>query len=371
MRTAGSILILTILVPVTLVGVIVASLHNHILTAKFITHELRTRDAYGIAERQIALHIGDIKLENVPITNSDVQALAQRVFPASWLQSNVEMIINRSFSWFNDPQQAALSLPVDLREPKSQLIPGVETLIQSALPRLPECPKRGTTADICKTKTTTVAEVKDQLKKNGIDLDSVTTQLPDSFDLLNPVLPEIKLGNATSSKQNDTTTQDPKKQTDQKKDSRQTTSDDTPEKSLQEQATTVRSNLATARDQYQRGLRYALYTLLGYLVLIAGFVAINANSWRRVTRWSGILLVVMSVLPLAAAIASGIVLNRIIPSISFGTMPAEIQAAIIGALHDVQHGLFFPVLIGGSIALTLGLTAIIGASFIAVKKKQT
>ena len=371
MRTAGSILLLIILVPATVVVFFVTSLKMNVLTARFITHELSARDAYGIAEDQIAEQIGKVDLADAPIATADLQALARRIFPASWLRQNVESIINRSFTWFNSDSNTTLSLPVDLREPKAELIPGVDALIESAIPRLPVCTRATPEDELCKNSKTTVADIKETLKQGGIDLDTVTTQLPDTIDLADPVLPDIKLGNQdtqttdTDATDASTTTDGQKKDEGQQKaDEQKKDEEQEPKLTLQEQSAQTRKTLEDAKTTYRDILNYWTYALIAYAILILGFIAINIKGWRRLTRWIGILMVTIGTLPLAIGIASKIIMDELLPGLNIENLPAGVQTAILDAIRDVQHALFSPILIAGAAMVILGIGAIIGARFI-------
>lgn len=376
MRTAGSILLLIILVPATVVVFFVTSLKMNVLTARFITHELVARNAYGIAEDQIAEQIGKIDLADAPIATTDLQALARRIFPASWLRQNVESTVNGAFAWFNGQPGTTLSLPVDLRGPKAELIPGVDALIQSAIPRLPVCTRATPADELCRDSKTTVADIKDTLKQGGIDLDTVTTQLPDSIDLADPVLPDIKLGNdeekeASADTKDAATSTDTKKLDDKKKTEEQKQPDEQkkddqqePKLSLEEQSVKTRKTLEDAKARYHDVLRYWTYVLIGYAVLILGFIAINIKGWRRLTRWIGILMVTIGTLPLAIGIASKIIMDELLPGVNIENLPAGVQTAILDTIRDVQHTLFSPILIAGAAMVILGIGAIVGARFI-------
>lgn len=384
MRSAGSILLLTILVPVTLVVFVVLSVQANIATAQFIKHELASRHAYAIAEDQLASQIANLRLDNLPVNTADLQALVRRVLPAAWLRQNIENLLDRTFAWFKGPADLALTLPVDLRGPKAELIPGIESLIESAIPRLAVCTRQTPPGELCRTANMTVAQVKDMLKQGGIDLDTVTTQLPDTFDLANPVLPDIRLGqDSDSSAQNqvkvkgvstvskDQQNIDEQKKKDQQLLDEQNKQNPEPPKSFQDQVKEAVQKLTDVKDKYHQGLKWWTEALGGYLLLILMYLAVNIKGWRRFMRWFGILLLSIGILPLAVSIASKIVLKQyLLPLIHFnGTLSAEAQTAVPAAILDVQHALFFPILLVSAIMVGLGLAGIIGASFIPKIKK--
>lgn len=404
MRTAGSILLILILVPASFAIFLVLSLQSNVVTATFVKSELARRQIYALAEDQVAKQIATIKLENLPITADDLQKLANRVFPASWLQTNVEGILDHAFFWFNAPNGTALSLPINLVTPKNALIPGVDALIASAIPRLPACTKQNE-GQLCQQPGFTVAQVKEMLKEQGIDLETVTSQLPNSIDLANPVLPSIQLGNQEkpqasdgqqSSSQNQlsdnagngsTSTDGSKKpvnddekkkisqqetdkkelQNDQQKDQKT----EKPKETIQQQVQHVVAQLEKAKASYHQALMIWWYVLIGYSVLIFGYLLLNANHWHRFVRWAGILALAAGMLPLCVSVASAMVLKQtMLPRIDLHNAPVAVQTAVPAAIMDVQHALFFPILFVSAALVILGLAAIIGAHWLPQPKKK-
>lgn len=399
MRTAGSILLLIVLVPATVVVLVVSSLQQNVLTAKFLKHELAERRAYAIAESQASEQIGKLKLNDLPIVTADLQTLVTRVFPARWLQQSVERTLDRTFAWFNGPVGTTLSLPIDLSGPKAELIPGVDALIESAIPRMKECPKQRAPDELCRVPNMTITQVKDILKLGGVDLASVTTQLPDSFDLANPVLPEIKLGSdeqktsrvspstnvilaarvAAVSQDEQKKIEEQKKideqknqKDEQKQDARENSDNQQHKETFQQQVAKIVDRLTTAKEQYHQVLQIWLFILVGYCVLIIGFLLINLKGWNRLTRWAGILGVAIGTIPLIISVASSTVLeNNVLPLIHFdSSTPQDIQTAVPAAIRDVSHALFSPILIASIIIVVCGIGAIIGARFIVQPKEK-
>jgi len=358
MRTAASILILSILVPCTLVVFLVSSVKANVLTAEFIKHELAAQKVYTIAEDQASQQIAKMKFENLPINAADLQTLVQRVLPASWLQMNIESTLDRTFAWFNGPSDATLALPIDLRGPKSELLPGVDALIAAAIPRLPVCQRHQKEGELCRTTGMSVAQVKDLLKQGGIDVATVTTQLPDEIDLANPVLPTIKLGNAADPEKEAPPTQDTK--------SEQTTS-------VPDQAKNIVAQMTNAKEIYHQVLGYWNDALIVFGVLVLGYLAINAKGWRRITRWTGILTLTLGFLPLAVSVASKVVMEKyLLPSMHFTSdIPAAVQTAVPAAIRDFQHALFSTTLLVSAVMVAFGVVAIVGAHFIPARKPAT
>lgn len=344
MRTAASIFLLIVLVPFTLVVFLVSAVKANVLTAEFVKHEFATQKVYTIAEDQASQQIAKMKFENLPINAADLQTLVSRVLPASWLQMNIEGTLDRAFAWFNGPSDATLALPIDLRGPKSELLPGVDALIAGAIPRLPVCQRRQKEGELCRTPGMTVAQVKDSLKQGGIDLATVTTQLPDAIDLANPVLPTIKLGDAVQ--------------------------DDQPQQkeSVSDQAKKIVTQMTDAKKTYHQVLGYWDDALIAYGVLVLGYLAINAKGWRRITRWTGILTLTLGFLPLVVSVASKVVMEKLLPSMHFtSSVPVAVQTAVPAAIRDFQHALFSTTLLVSAVMVGFGIAAIVGAHFIPVR----
>ncbi len=358
MRTAGSILLLIILVPASVVVFFVYSMTTNVLTAAFFKDELVRQRVYDLAREQLAIQIGKINLVGMPVTAEELQHLAQRALPAAWLQQNVESTLDRAFAWLNGPEGTALALPINFAAPKAELAAGVDALLISTFPRLPVC-AAGNPGTLCRVQGMTVDALKDMLRQQGIDLHAIIGQLPDSFDLANPVLPAIALGDQhqqTAESGELTVEKD-----EQAQDRLPAGQEQTTEQSIQN----VVKNLEQAKAQYHIGVRIWRSALVAYAVLILGFLVLNVRGWRRFLRWAGILAVTVSVLPLAMSIASKPILERaILPNLVLTQMPPEVQAAIPVALRDVQHALFFPILIFSACLVALGVGAVIGAQFL-------
>lgn len=351
MRNAASILLIIILAIITPVFLFVSAIRLNVVTAKFVKNELRKQRIYALAEDQISQQIDKMAIDpNLGITNADLQSLVGKTFPAAWMQAQVEGTLDRAFTWFNAPPGPMLTLPIDLRGPKAELITGVDSILTSKISVLPECTKRSTAKELCRRANTGLADVKNILKENGFDLAAIETQLPDTLDLVHPVLPTINLSGSTSS----TATQDA-------------------QKSIDQQTQPIRDALTSAKKQYDLVLQGFVAAMAVYLLLVLGFIAINIKGWKRVVRWTGILLVSIFFLPLAMAYGSRIAVeDALLPSIHFdASVPKEMATIVPNLIRDFQHGLFDPILLVGGILFFLGLAGIIGAHWIpAVMTKE-
>jgi len=280
--------------------------------------------------------------KNVPITGADLDSLAQRVFTQSWLQQNVEGSLDRIFVWLNGPSGSMLSVPVDLTQPKASLSQGVDDLLTAKIPTLPVCPRTNTDNKICRTSTTTLATVKDMLKKNGIDLTSIEAQLPNTIDLANPVFPTIAVNSKTQT--------------------------DNAQQSIHEKVQPILDKLDTAKEKYHQARQGYLAGLAVYALLMLGYIALNAAGWKRLAKWVGIAFLAISVLPLAISIASQQVVQKaIVPNLHFDeSAPAGLATAASGVIRDLQHTIFSPILMISALLFIFGLAGIIGARFIPI-----
>ena len=141
-----------------------------------------------------------------------------------------------------------------------------------------------------------------------------------------------------------------------------------------EQAQKVVDQLNKAKKNYQQGLQGYMALVAMYVVLVLGYIAINAfNGWSRLTRWIGILAVSIGVLPFMIAAGTRTAVEQAILNMHFDSgVPMAIQQAAPLAARDVQHVLFFSMTIISGLIVLLGIAAIIWAHFMAkpeVKKK--
>lgn len=347
MRNTISIFLVLILVLVTPVLLLVTSIKFNVVTPRFIKHELSTRNVYDLAVRQIDQQIATINIDpQYPITTAEITQIAHQVVTTTWLQTNAEGVIDHTFAWFNAPANTPLVLPIEVGSVKTTLLAQIDALLAAKLPAIKPCPnKRQAKSEqgLCQFAGMTVAQVKETLKHNGIDLAAMNERIPNSLDIVHPDL-TVVLGAPSDSN------------TDQKQ---------------QE----IMTKLTTAKATYQQAVRFYWYVMLGYALTIAGYLALNAMKGRqRLARWSGILALSVGVLPLAIGIASKIILEKkILPILPMdGNLPADIRTAIPVTIQDLQHAVFFAVLVTGAVLVVLGLGAIIDAQVVlkpAVAKK--
>lgn len=345
MRNALSILLILILVLATPVLLLVTSIKTNLLTSRFFKHELATRQAYTTVESLLSQALLTIKLEQgVPVTGADLEHLATRVITPTWLQASVESVLDHAFAWFNGPPGMVLTVPIDFRQPKRELIAGIDALLTEKIPLLPECPKNSVSQEFCRTAGFDVAQAKNLLKQQGLDLALIEQQLPDTLDLANPILPTLALGPQPA-----------------------TQSDGL---SLQSKLQPTLDRLQQAKTIYRQALRYLLDAWLVMAALILLFTLINRRSWRRLTRWLGIVVLSISLMPVAMSVVSRQLMEQqLLSSLRFDAkLPIEIQQAVPAVIRDVQQTVFQPLLVTGLILLVVGLVAVIGARFLPNKE---
>lgn len=348
MRSAVSIFLIIILVPVTMVMLLVTSVKSNLLTSRFLKAELTRQNLYALATKQIDEQVLKLKIDpQYPITHAEITDMVHSVLSEAWLRQNVESLLDQFFSWLDKPSGVALNLTVDLRQPKTELFQRVDDLLATKLPQIQPCPQsrsRQRPEGICNFAGMTVAQVKTELAHLGFDLPAMQQRLPDTLDLLHPDLSAV-FGPPDAAKPDSTQAQTPK----------------------------FLSDLERVKTIYRQALQYYRYALMGLGLLVILYLAVNIKGWRRLARWTGILALSVGVLPLVLGIASRpVVEQQVIPTLNLDPkLPAELQRAVPTAILDVQQALFSPLSVVGIILVVAGLGAIIGAHWIPpVMKKR-
>lgn len=321
---------------------LVQSIRFNLVTAEFFKQEISGHQAYPLVYTQIDQQIEKLQIDpQYPITQAEIKNLVHGVFTETWLRRNVEGSLDTFFTWLNGPSRKPLTIPIDVRQPKRQVITRVDALLAEKLPQLQPCPdKKRPPAEqgLCQFAGKSVAQVKEDLKHAGVDVASIPTLLPDTFDLVNPDVSMIT-GQKNSTDQN----------------------------SAEGKARQIKDRLSQAKAEYQRAIFLLNLSLIIYGLLIALYLAINfRRGWLGLTRWSGVLLVTLAILPLAVSVASDPILEQqLIPRIHFNpNTPVELKTLAPELVRDIRSAVFTPVLIMSLAAFTLGLSGIIGAHWI-------
>ncbi len=342
MRNAISIVLIVILVPVTVVLLLVTSVKINLVTPDFIKTELRNQNVYTVAVDQIDRQVRKLVIDpQYPITHEEIIDELHRIVTPAWLQQNVERSIDNAAAWLNAPAGTALTLLVDLRQPKTQLAASLDSLLTEKLADLKPCPNRRQPKEeqgICQFAGMNVPQLKEQLAHAGIDLANIQTLLPDSLDLLNPDVSKIA-GPADADDPNGAAAK----------------------------SSEIQSRAEQIKARYQQVMSLLKMAWLIFALFIVLFLALNAQrGWRRLARWTGVLFLTIGLLPLTIGILSKPALERYaIPKIHFASgVPPELPGMALGAIRDVQHAVFTMILAIGAVLVTLGLGGIIGAHWL-------
>lgn len=349
MRTACSTFLIILLIPATLLLFLVLSLRMNVLTPEFLKHELSARGAYVIALHQIDSALMNVQLDaHLPLTNTDLENLTKRVVTPLWLQGSVEGVIDHSFAWLKSPLDIPLSLPIDLHEPKTALFSGIDTLIEEKIKNLPECSKSGQSAQLCKTPGLTPAHLKEMIKSGGIDLVKIKSQFPETFDLANPVLPVIAFGDTTA---------------------KEIAAN---QAALTQQVTEITGRANEAKTHYHDFLRYALFALAVYALIVLCYALLNSSSWYRFLQSTGILFTTIGILPtIVGALSTQIMERVLLPNLNLDpNLPSDVQNVIPLFIRDIEHALFSPILLTGILLLVVGFILIVSAHFVAKSLPQ-
>lgn len=350
MRTAVSILLIVILVLFTPVLFLVTSLRFNVLTAQFIKQELARKNVYVLATSQIDKQIARIVLDpQYPVTNAEIAALAHDVLAESWLRQNVEGLLDGMESWLGAPSGTTLRLPIDLSQPKQRFTAVLDAFLSEKLAQLQPCADKRRSSEeqgICQFAGMTLGQLKEQLRHTGMNPDLISSLVPDTLDLVNPDLSSL-FGKP----------------------------DPTDTNSAQAKAEEISRSLDQFKAHYQQVLSLHGLAVMIYGLLIALCIAINApRGWRRLARWSGILLLSLGLLPLVMALASSpLIESLLLPKIRLDPkLPAELSSMVPALIWDTRTALFTPFLLIGASAVVLGLAGIIGAHWVpkpAARKK--
>lgn len=341
MRSAISILLIIILVLLTPVLFLVTSLRFNVLTAQFIKQELARENVYALATSQIDTQIEKIDLDpQYPVTHDEIAALAHDVLAESWLQQNIEGLLDGAEGWLRAPAGTSLRLLVDLSQPKQRLTSGLDAFLSSKLAQLQPCDKRRPKEEqgICQFAGMTLPEVKEQLGRMGMNPDLIAKLIPDTLDLLNPDLSSL-FGQPDPADAN----------------------------SAQAKASEITLGLNQFKERYQQVLSLHGLALMIYGLLIVFYLAINApRGWRRLTRWGGVLLLSLGLFPLAMALASSpIIESLLLPKIRLDpTLPTELSSMVPALIWGTRSALFTSLLFVGASLVVLGLAGILGAHWI-------
>jgi hypothetical protein len=353
MRNFFSTTLLLIIIPVTLIIVCTTVIKLSIFTPSFIKKELANREIYSIAQKQL---IEQGKLNNADPTNtitpSDIERFISEVITTSWLQQNTEQTIDRAFLWINSTSNTPLSLPVDLSGPKKQIIPTANSILEKKikdellsrnlpelLPCTPEAPKD---SSACLLLQLNVVQLRDEyLKKLPNQPESFVAKIPDSIDLIDPVLPSFSLENATGTQSDISARSD----------------EQTKQRLLEAER---------IKFQYQQIIRYYFIVLIGYLLLLLLYILINMKSLRRSVSSTGILLFIIGLPTCAGAVVGrNIVETKLIPRLQTPKeLAVELQKLILTIISDIEYSFFTTVLVTGIILSICGILFVIWSRFI-------
>ncbi|MBI3956625.1 MAG: hypothetical protein HY340_01410 [Candidatus Kerfeldbacteria bacterium] len=342
MRRFCSILLLVILALVSIVFFVVTSVKMNLLTPRFLKNVLDGRGVFTLALQQADLQIERINLDpQIPITHAEISSLAREIVTEQWLQQNAEGLIDAFASWLETPPGTPLVLPVELGEVRDRLASALDAFLTRKLPELKPCPNSRTAKEeqgICRFAGLSVAQAKEQLAHAGLDINAFEKLIPDRIDLIRPDLTAI------------TGPADPSN----------------PEGAVQKSAK-IEAQLEKAKSVYHQALQYFRYAWAGYGLLVALYLVLNGTGgWRRLVRWAGILLLSVSILPLAIAIASTPVMQQLLlPMIKLpDTFPVAVQSEMIAVVKDIRRAIFSPLFFTMIFLVASGLVGIIGAQWL-------
>ncbi len=335
MRKSLSILLLLVLMPAVAVMSLIFSFKANVFKADFIKEELSSSQIYSILEDSLATSFSSSDIVGaLPLSKEVLNDISRRAISASWLKSSAEGTIDDYFKWVDEPNNTPLSLPVDLSDPKREFFSGLDYSLGEWLNDLPNCTiKMIMNKEFCRQPGMNVAQIKDLLKLESIDLVAIQGQVPDKIDLADPNIPVITL---TDGKDFD----------------------------LAKEISPFIQFLIKEKDVYNRIVKNYSYAAIACFVLILLYLILNIKGLKRFLRWFGIMFVSFSVLPLVMDFASRRIIEKTIlanQSLSSGSGIA-LSSVLPGIIRDFRAAEFSLVLAAGIASLVIGI-ALIVASF--------
>ncbi len=355
MRTFLAIMLLVVLIPTVFVVALVTSIQTNLLQASFFKGILAHERVYDLAFQEADRRILAFSLADNPIvTGADVQTLVPKIIAKPWLQMTVEGVLDQFFAWLRDPSDQPLRLLVDLRDPKERIVREAEPLFVAKLAAIPVCTTRESKEGaLCRPAALTLDAYRQQLLHAGFDIPGLVKQLSDTVDVAQPE--KIQLFATAGLPGQQPASSSPEEQT-------------PPGPSSAKGQNNF--SIERMKQGYQMLPRIIGYAWLAVAVLVLLYFLLILRGLRRTVRWVGVLFVCVGVLPLATALASRPVLNRLIePNLRLTGDAAQFAPTVFDAIEYARGTLFGPLLVGGLALVVLGTADIVVSFFLPHAKK--
>lgn len=355
MRTFLALMLLVVLIPTVFVVALSTSIHQNLLQPSFFKSVLDRERVYDLAFQEADRRILAFSLADNPfVTQADAQSLVPKIITKPWLQMTVEGVLDQFFAWLRDPSDQPLRLLVDLRDPKERIVREAEPLFAAKLTAVPVCktlvPKEG---ELCRPAALTLDAYRQQLLHAGFDIPGLVKQLADTVDIAQPH--DIQLFASAGLAKQQPASPSPEEPT-----SPVASSPNGPDN----------FSIERVKQGYQMFPRVIGYAWLAAAVLVLLYLLLVLRGLRRTVRWVGVLFVVVGVLPLATAVASRPVFDRLItPNLRLAGETAQFAPTVLGVIESARSALFGPLLIGGLVLVVLGTADIVVSFFLPRARK--
>lgn len=385
---------------------LVTSVKTNVLQTTFLKNELEKNDIYGVAFSIVDEQIMELELApEIPITHKEISSLVTNVLTPTWLQGNVENVLDDFDTWLNAPEGTDISIILDMAGPKANLISEFDSLLEKKSVELIPCSEGGDEM-FCKFAGMGLDDIKAELVNFDFDPLDLVNKIPDKININDlsfidsfgkveadsdkpeivetflcsdycPGPEEDYLANVYKDVQDEKTCNElgGKLQTVEGwgKQNFCLVNDDSKiedERDIATQVAEIKEQLEVFKEYYNLGIKFFWYGWVMYGVLVALFIVMNATGgWRRVVRWLGVLFLAIGLLPLLFGLASGIGQELAMENISIDSdISTQVTDLIPELITDLRQAIFTLPLVVGIVLVVLGLGGIIGAHWIPKQK---
>jgi len=338
-------LIFVILLPIALYA---QSIKSTVFKPAFYKSELVKHSIYQKVLDEISRQLfasemvesmGEIPLFSV----DEVQGILEEIITPDWLQENVEMVIDKAFTWFNSDQDIQeVEIIISLVDLKNQAVEILNSTMTKKFDSLPECNPQDLErlsegfegGSTCRPLGITA----DNLRQY-IDITEFIDILPDQLDVMGLLSGEVTFGEVEDENV---------------------------------QAPFEADEIFKMLTEWRRMIHLAFLALNFLYVLLAVFfvliIVLVIKSVRSVIRWAGFNLLISGIILFISALLARDLFERyVLANMEMGGISAVLVSALQSILRDLLTAIIGVIRIEGVIGLVLGFI-LFAISFI-IKKK--
>lgn len=335
MRKIIALTLLPILISAIFVFVVGSAVDSVLLNGGTFTSRLRAANAYEVGVREIIhaieTHTATENTGTNAIGEKDLAIIATNILDPVWVQREIEANIGRLDGWLNHGRTLELSIDTTSRKPV--VVTTLNNLLERKFASLPRCAAATsfhTLNDLCVPEGTTLDMMRSEMKKTGIDVDAIVTELPDHIDLLNPqasLSPFLeKLGNTPTA------------------------------------TVTNSSSVADSLDRFRNkvfSFRTGMRLLLVGIITLLGIEAVLLTLGRKTFfRWMSLFIIISAILPAVVGaiglLGAGSFIDQRVSGSLTSLLP-ETRRAIDVATTGLVSSLFLPVMLAGAALFVIGI----------------